>query len=29
LHWLHAKHIRAHVPFWFDLASELLPECGA
>jgi hypothetical protein len=29
LHWLHAKHIRAQVPFWFDIASELLPEGGA
>jgi hypothetical protein len=28
LHWLHARHIHAHVPFWFDLACELLPECG-
>jgi hypothetical protein len=29
LHWLHAKYIQAHIPFWFDLASELLPECTA
>jgi hypothetical protein len=29
LHWLHSRHISAHAPFWFDLASELLPESGA
>lgn len=26
LDWLHAKYIHAGAPFWFDLASELLPE---
>jgi hypothetical protein len=26
LDWLHSKYIHAGDPFWFDLASEILPE---